>query len=210
MRGSTELGIRGEDRGMGRITKGYARPGRPRDSAIDRRILNAAIELFLEGGAKHASMEGVAKRAGVGKVTVYRRWANRRELLVAAIRTQTEDMSVRGRDVRKNLEAILSQMAEGMLDGNAGVAFARVLSEKDSEPELLSIYRECGVWPRRKQIRDQLRKGRHEGLIRKDADLDVMVDMFFGVCIARLEAGVGYDGRFAAEAMDVFWRGAGR
>ncbi len=186
---------------------GYARPGRPRDSAIDRRITNAAIELFLEGGAKHASMEGVAKRAGVGKVTVYRRYANRRELLVAAIRTQADDMTVRGRDVRKNLDAILFQMAGAMLDGNAGVALARALSEKDSEPELLSIYRECGVWPRRKQIRDQLRKGRHEGLIRKDADLDVMVDMFFGVCLGRLVSGVGRDAGFAAEALDVLWRG---
>jgi AcrR family transcriptional regulator len=155
-------------------------------------------------------MEGVAKRAGVGKVTVYRRYSNRRELLVAALRTQAEDMSVRGRDVRENLEAILSQMAEMMLDGNAGVALARILSEKDSEPELLSIYRECGVWPRRKQIRDQLRKGRHEGLIRKDADLDVMVDMFYAVCIGRLVSGVGYDGKFAAEALDLFWRGAGQ
>ena len=194
--------------GSGRVVMRYGRPGRPRDLGIDRRITNAAIELFLEGGAKHASMEGVAKRAGVGKVTVYRRWANRKELLVAALRTQTEpDMGMRGRDVRKNLEAILAQMVGAVMEGNAGVTMARVLAERDSEPELLSVYRECGVWPRRMQIRDQLRRGRHAGLIRKEADLDVMVDMFFGVCIGRLMSGVGRDGNFAAEALDVFWRG---
>ncbi len=190
---------------------GFGRRGRPRDSGIDARILNAACELFLEGGAKHASMEGVAKRAGVGKVTVYRRYANRREMLAAALRLLEIDEPERDRrrDVRGTLEAILSLMATRILNERGGVMLARVLAEKDTEPELLSIYRECGVWPRRKQIRDLLRKGRAEGVIRKDLDLDVMVDMFFGVCIARLVAGVGKDGKFVSDAMDVFWRGAG-
>ena len=47
------------------------------------RLLAAAEEVFLERGA-HASMEDVAKRAGVGIGTLYRRFPTRDDLLAAA------------------------------------------------------------------------------------------------------------------------------
>ena len=185
-------------------------PGRPRDRTIDARILASAAQLLVERGARGASMEAVAKHAGVGKVTVYRRWANRRELLAAALR-QSMGVSgyLRGRSVQDNLREILLQLAEAMFSQNGAMAFARVYSEKDAEPELLSAFRECGVWPRRKQIREQLQKGRHEGLVRKDADLDVMVDLFYGACIGRVLSGAKTRGDFVGEVLDILWRGAG-
>lgn len=55
--------------------------GRPRSPELDRRILDAARELLAEHGYLGLSMEAVARRAGVGKQTLYRRWP-RRPLLV--------------------------------------------------------------------------------------------------------------------------------
>ncbi|MGV0659512.1 helix-turn-helix domain-containing protein, partial [Mycolicibacterium pulveris] len=46
--------------------------GRPRDPALDTAILTAALELFIAQGISAMSIEQVAKRAGVGKPTIYR------------------------------------------------------------------------------------------------------------------------------------------
>src|SRR5918999_1434781 len=50
--------------------------GRPRDEAATASIMRAALELANEAGFDALSVEGVAARAGVGKTTIYRRWAN--------------------------------------------------------------------------------------------------------------------------------------
>lgn len=55
--------------------------GRPRSPELDERILDATRELLAEHGYLGLSMEAVARRAGVGKQTLYRRWP-RRPLLV--------------------------------------------------------------------------------------------------------------------------------
>src|SRR5262252_6039590 len=59
--------------------------GRPRNPAVDQAILRAALELFIEHGVSGASIERIAKRAGVAKTSIYRRWSSREALLAQAI-----------------------------------------------------------------------------------------------------------------------------
>src|SRR4051794_12263274 len=82
---------RGRGRGRGRVMTVAAgdvplRGGRPRDPACDAAILRAAVEVFVECGYAGVSMEGVAARAGVGKATIYRRYASKAQLVVDAVR----------------------------------------------------------------------------------------------------------------------------
>lgn len=60
------------------------RSGPRRDPARDERLLDTAIALLAEGGFTHLTMERAASRAGVGKATVYRRWASPAELAAEA------------------------------------------------------------------------------------------------------------------------------
>src|SRR5438552_1309980 len=60
---------------MKKGTEGKA-ADRPRDEAATASIMRAALELADETGFDALSVEGVAARAGVGKTTIYRRWAN--------------------------------------------------------------------------------------------------------------------------------------
>src|ERR1700736_6785229 len=62
------------------------RPGRRRSAAADQAILAAALDALVEEGYAGMSMEGIACRARVGKATVYRRWHNKAELVVEALR----------------------------------------------------------------------------------------------------------------------------
>lgn len=49
-------------------------------------ILAVAFELMMEQGFDRVTVDAVAARSGASKATLYRRWASKPELLVAAVR----------------------------------------------------------------------------------------------------------------------------
>lgn len=53
------------------------------DDAMSERVLDAALSLVAASGARHLTMDDVAARAGVGRMTVYRRFGGRQQLLDA-------------------------------------------------------------------------------------------------------------------------------
>jgi AcrR family transcriptional regulator len=61
------------------------RRGRPRNRDLDAKILDAARSVLSDDGIRGFSLLEVARRAGVPKSTVYRRWRTKRELLAAAL-----------------------------------------------------------------------------------------------------------------------------
>ena len=61
--------------------------GRPRDPRVDAAIVDATLRLLAEGGYSSLTMEAVAALAGVGKATLYRRYAGKEQLVVDAVAT---------------------------------------------------------------------------------------------------------------------------
>ncbi len=53
------------------------------DDALAERILDAALELAAASGLRHLTMDEVAQRAGVGRMTVYRRFGGKAALVDA-------------------------------------------------------------------------------------------------------------------------------
>ena len=62
---------------------------RRRGAALEADILDAVWEELAEVGYARLTMEGVAARARTGKQVLYRRWANRAELVKAALPHRT-------------------------------------------------------------------------------------------------------------------------
>lgn len=58
--------------------------GRPSDADVTRRILETTVSLVAEAGYAELRLEHVAKRAGCGKTAIYRRYADKAELVAAA------------------------------------------------------------------------------------------------------------------------------
>jgi AcrR family transcriptional regulator len=65
----------------GALTAGAGAP--PEPDATAARILDAALALAAESGLRHLTMDDVARRAGVGRMTVYRRFGDRQRLVDA-------------------------------------------------------------------------------------------------------------------------------
>ncbi len=59
---------------------------RRRGEALEAAILDAAWSQLVEGGYPAFTFESVAARAGTSRPVLYRRWANRQELLIATLR----------------------------------------------------------------------------------------------------------------------------
>jgi AcrR family transcriptional regulator len=58
---------------------------RPEESDTAARILDAALSLYLEFGLRRTTMDDVARQAGIGRVTVYRHYADKNALFQAVV-----------------------------------------------------------------------------------------------------------------------------
>ena len=63
------------------------------------------------------------------------------------------------------------------------------LAEEHTTPELLSLFRERIVEPRRNEVREVLEHARERGELREDADVDAAVNMLVGSYYAHYLAG---------------------
>ena len=157
------------------------RAGRPRDPELDRRILDATLQLLSEGGYDGVTIEAVSASAGVGKASVYRRWAGKDELVVEAVASLTEQPDpVVGAGVRDELVALLEVIRRKSDSSVAGKIFPRLIGASAENPELMKRYREQVLDPRRRRFLDVLQRGIDEGLVRPDVDLDHAVDLLVG------------------------------
>ncbi|GAA3650184.1 TetR/AcrR family transcriptional regulator [Nonomuraea antimicrobica] len=166
--------------------------GRPRDPEADEAIMRAALELFVERGLEGANFEQIAKRAGVAKVTVYRRWSSKEELLTQAIeqaRTlvpEEEIWATADATARPADERLMDSWVRTLGDARFRTVLAQLIGSSTSHPALLATYREQYIQPRRRVIRAALERARGEGLLAEDADLDTVIDMVVGAAMYRM------------------------
>jgi len=68
--------------------------GRPKDTAKHEGIVRAANTLFMKNGYELTSMEAVAKKADVSKLTIYSHFSNKSELFKAVIRSRCDTLAM--------------------------------------------------------------------------------------------------------------------
>ncbi|MFH9429074.1 TetR/AcrR family transcriptional regulator [Streptomyces sp. NPDC017615] len=80
----------------------HPRPMRADARRNRERLLTAAASAFAEHG-ENASLDDIAKRAGVGSGTLYRHFPTRRALLEAAYAARIEALGERGEELSRSL-----------------------------------------------------------------------------------------------------------
>ena len=187
------------------------RPGRPRSEAAGQAMLDAALEAIAEGGLEGVTCEDVAARAGVGKATLYRRYAGKEDLLIAAFASLKSPLpQPKGENVREDLIAMLDVMARDANDPRYARQFALLHGEGARFPRLVARYKEQVVEPRREIIRTVLRRGVETGELRKDTDVEVAMLALSGAVMAREKHdATPAEPGFARRVVDELLRGIG-
>jgi AcrR family transcriptional regulator len=150
------------------------------------------------------SVDGVAVQAGVSKASIYRRWASKRDLVVAAARDLSRTVPVPDTgDVRDDLAAIVGELARVFAaPGTVGLV-AALVSGMAADRELATAFRDGFLSVRRDATRTVLERARERGEISPDLDLDVVIDLLAAPLYYRLLiTGDPIDDRFASNLVD--------
>jgi AcrR family transcriptional regulator len=185
--------------------------GRPRDAGRDRAILTATLELLAEGGYPALRIDEVARRAGVAKTTIYRRWPSKGEMVLDAIADQLGDRSVEETgDPLRDLRRLLEVTYEGLAETVAGRALPAVSAEIMGDPDLAEEYRRRFVHPLRDRARVLIVEAIDQGLLRSDVDPDLLMDVVVGPSLYRpIVLGVLAPAASASAVFDLVISGAG-
>ena len=180
------------------------KPGRPRSEQAEQAIIKAALELFAEKGPDGLCVEAVAARAGVGKATVYRRWKNKEDLLLAALGSLKSPLPDPDTgSVRDDLIAMVTVMSQDAVDPARQRQFTLLLGEGEKYPKLMARFAETVVEPRRDIMRNALRRGIEAGQIRPGLDIEVAMLTLTGAAMSRGRCEIiPHDGEFAERVVD--------
>jgi AcrR family transcriptional regulator len=187
-------------------TESAAIRGRPRNAALDERILQVALRHLARNGYYGMSMEQVAVDAGVGKATLYRRYRNKADLATAALVSITapEFEQPLPDGTREALLDHLERFERGVSRG--GIDVLGALLSRQSDPELLDLHRQRVISRGKARLAAILERARERGEIRADADFDAAIEMLIGSYFARRLAGGPEEG-WAETVVDTLLRG---
>jgi AcrR family transcriptional regulator len=154
-------------------------PGRPRDPGVDERVAEAAISVFGEVGWSGFSVEAVARRAGVGKASIYLRWPSKEALLASALETRMADIeAIDTGSTRGDLVELTRQLLRLYLS-DSGHATMRLTLDGDKVPKIRERYEALT----RSQIlaaRAIVRRGIRRGELAQSTSVTVLLDALCG------------------------------
>lgn len=186
-----------------------ARPGRPRSERARRAILESAYAILQEKGFGQVTVEAVAARAGVGKPTIYRYWANAGELAMAAVlaRPDEGEAPVSGTDPLAQWRVQLRHVAERFATPT-GRQVTRMMAASDRDSELAKSFRNQIILKSREEGRALLLGAIEAGLVRRDVPVEPVLDLVYGPFFYRLLTGhAGLDPAFADAVLDTLLAG---
>ncbi|MEM9036078.1 MAG: TetR/AcrR family transcriptional regulator [Actinomycetota bacterium] len=188
---------------------GRSAAGRPRDPGIDGAVLAAARNHLAAHGYDAMSIVAIAEEAATTRQAVYRRWATKADLAVAAIESMsTSDRRPDTDDPYADLVAELVAFRSGVTRPN-GLSMVGSMLQDATDPELRGLFRERIIAPRRQRLRHILGRAIEDGLVEPDADLDQAVAACTGILYAQHLAGQRIPATWPKRTAAFVWRGMG-
>ena len=181
-------------------------PGRPRSSAAasHEAILDAVYALLQEKSVRALTMEEIARRAGVGKPTLYKWWPSKVAIVIDVFDARIASGFVipDGQSTEQAIRGHVS-MAIRLLNGFFGKVSAEIIAEGQSDPEVLREYVHRYILHRRAITTALAEKAQASGEFKRAIDPELLIDMIYGPIYYRLLVKhQPLDQRFGEELVD--------
>ncbi|OZC48085.1 TetR family transcriptional regulator [Rhodococcus sp. 06-621-2] len=159
-----------------------SKTGRPRDPDLERRVFDAAVDIFGTQGWAKFSIEAVARQASVGKASIYLRWPNKNTLLQDAIEDRITVVATQDSgDIKADLLELARQTMRLYL-GGAGRAIFRMAIEGDSIPgvtDQFALFRDSQTLAAREMVRKAIARGE----LPADTSVTLLLETLLGAII---------------------------
>jgi AcrR family transcriptional regulator len=153
-----------------------------RESAdpVTERILDAALHQFQTFGLRRSTVEDVAKRARVTRVTVYRRFPTKNELTIAVIQRESRRALSAIERTMATMPSVEEQFVEGFVATLSTAKNHPLRRLLDTEPDLVLPYLTLQAAPvhaiARTLLAKHLRRAQRSGAMRS-FDADVVAEL---------------------------------
>lgn len=155
-------------------------------------VLSGAREIFLRDGFEGASVDDIARAAGVSKATLYSYFSDKRELFREVTRVECERMAETtlakidfGAPPREVLSAAAHSLTRFLLSDFSLKMFRTCVAESARFPELGQAFYQNGPEMGRARMVVYLKLAIERGQLR-DIDPDMIAEQFSELCRARL------------------------
>jgi AcrR family transcriptional regulator len=155
-------------------------------------VLEGARQIFLSDGFEGASVDDIARAAGVSKATLYSYFPDKRLLFMEVAQTECARMAEHALDLidqsqppRQVLTVAASQIVSLMLSDFSQRIFRICVAESDRFPELGQSFYASGPEMGKKRISDYLRQSVERGELQID-DLMMAAEQFSELCKVKL------------------------
>jgi AcrR family transcriptional regulator len=164
--------------------------GRRRNDAAEAAILDATFRLLSGPRAEALTIDAIAAEAGVGRQTIYRWWPSKGAVVADALARHAR-VVVPGRETGSftgDLAAFLADSFAGLENEGYADRLRQIVAEAQHDEHVAQVLADFTA-VRRAALRALLERGRTAGELTADADLDMLVDMAYGVLYYRLLVG---------------------
>ncbi len=158
----------------------------PDSSPSAERIVNAALDLVLAQGVKKTSLEEVAQRAGVTRVTVYRYFRDKKGLVRAVCRQVVGVFQAAARCCRdgpQDLESCLTRIGQALRDMPGGQLLARLEEIGRLYPDVHEEFRDTRTKALDGIFQEMLQMAHRQGKLREDLNFEVVMAVFWDAVV---------------------------
>lgn len=145
------------------------------------KLLDGATMLLVEGGADAVTVDAVSERSGVAKSTLYRHFPSRDDLLVEVLRHNMPalGLDLPDGDFESGLRLWLREAAGTMMDPQWARILPALMALKQTVPDIDELT-EADRSVNLESLEAVLERGRVEGLLEADAEVDTILTLLAG------------------------------
>ncbi len=164
------------------------RAGPKRSEASRLAVQTAALEELASNGWRNFSVDRVAKNAKASKQTIYRWWPTPACLVVQSALENTPKSTDPNTTLKERLSALMSPLINDIRLGDGAHKWRGVILAAADSDEANEIFRNWIAETYRKPVRFVLAEHTNKNLIRRDWDIDFVIESLLGPVWQRVVA----------------------